>query len=148
MALISQRTRSLPKPWKARSFSFAVAAVGKPVAHRHVGLAGHKRGQKLAGRLGGVGVVAVHHDVVAGVDVAEHRAHHVALALARLAAHDGAVLGRDFGRIVLGIVVVDVDCRLGQLALEVVDHLGDGHCLVVARYKNRHAVWHWTLHYI
>ena len=124
----------------------AVASVGQAVADRHVGLARGERRDEVAGRLGGVGVVAVDHDVVVGVDVAEHGAHDVALALARLAAHDGAVLGRDLRGVVLRVVVVDVDGRLGQLAPEVVDHLRDGHGLVIARYENRDAFAHQSLH--
>ena len=122
-----------------------VAAIGQAIADRHVGLARSERRDEVAGRLGGVGVVTVDHDVVVGVDVAEHRAHDVAFALARLAAHNGAVLGRYLRGVVLRIVVVDVDGRLGQLTLEVVDHLRDGHGLVVARYENRDAFAHQSL---
>ena len=100
-----------------------------------------ERRDEVAGRLGGVGVVTVDHDVVVGVDVAEHRA-------ARRCPCPGAARGAQwrrarraiFGGVVLRIVVVDVDGRLGQLALEVVDHLRDGHGLVVARYENRDAL--------
>ena len=57
----------------------------------------------------GVGVVAVDHEVAGSVDVAEHLAADVALALARLEAHGGAMLARDSGRAVGRVVVVDVD---------------------------------------
>ena len=72
-----------------------VGAVGQAVAHGHVRLAREDRVAEHAGRLGGVGVVAVDHEVAAGVDVAEHLAAHVALALARFEAHRGAVLARN-----------------------------------------------------
>ena len=111
---------------------FAVRAVGQAVAYAHIGLVGHERSQKLRCGLGGVRVVAVHHDVVVGVDVAQHLAHHVALALAAFGPHHGAVLGRDGSGAVGGVVVVDVHGRFGQHAPEVVDHLADGYGLVVA----------------
>ena len=68
-----------------------------------------QRGHQRRGGVGRVGVVAVDHEVVVGLHVAEHRAHHVALALPGLAAHHGAVLAGDLGRAVGGVVVVDVD---------------------------------------
>ncbi len=94
-----------------------------------------------AGRrgLGGVGVVAVDHEVVVGVDVAQHLAHDVALALAALHLDRGPVGARDVAGAVGGVVVVHVDGRLGQHAPEVVDHLGDGHRFVVAGYDDGHA---------
>ncbi len=51
--------------------------------------------QRSFGRLGGVGVVAVDHQVAIGVDVAKHLAAHVALSLTGLKADRGAVLGGD-----------------------------------------------------
>ena len=58
-----------------------------------------------------VGGVAVDQHVDVGVDVGEHAPHHVALALVRLAAHDGAGRARDLDGAVGRIVVVDVDRR-------------------------------------
>lgn len=109
-----------------------VGTVGDTVAHRHVGITIDNGRQQTDGRLGGVGVVAIDHDVAVGVDVAEHRTHDVALASARLAANDCACRGGDVGRAVGGGVVVDVDYGLGQGGAEVAHHLGDGGCLVVA----------------
>ena len=120
----------------------AVGAVGEAVAHRHVGAVGAQRLQERRRGLGRVGVVAVDHQVVVGLDVAEHRAHHVALALAPLEPHDGAVLGGDLRRVVLGVVVVHVDVGVGQDALEVVHHLADGNGLVVAGYEHCNLVCH------
>ena len=117
----------------------AVGAVREAVAHHHVGLVGEKRREQGRGGLGGVGVVAVDHEVGLGVDVAHHLAHDVALALAALHLDRGPVGARDVAGAVGGVVVVDVHGRLGQHAAEVVDHLADGDGLVVAGYDDGHA---------
>lgn len=114
-----------------------VGAVGQAIAHGHVRLARDDRVAERAGRFGGVGVVAVDHEVAGSVDVAEHLAADVALALARLEAHGGAMLARDSGRAVGRVVVVDVDRGPGELAVEVVDDLADGDGLVVAGNDDR-----------
>ena len=111
---------------------FAVGAVGQAVAHGHIGLVVHERGKQCGGGFCRVRVVAVHHEVVVRIDVAHHLAHDVSLALSALGAHDGSVLARDGGRVVGGIVVVHVNVGIRQDALEVVDHLSDGHGFVVA----------------
>ena len=87
----------------------AVSAVRQTVAHHHVGLVVHKRRQKLGRGLGGIGVVAVNHNVVVGVDIAHHLTHDVALPLATLDANLRTMLARDVARAVGGVVVVDVD---------------------------------------
>lgn len=114
-----------------------VGAVGQAVAHGHVRLAREDGVAERAGRFGGVGVVAVDHEVAACVDVAEHLTADVALALARLEAHGGAMLARDSGRAVGRVVVVDVDRGPGEFAVEVVDDLADGDGLVVAGNDDR-----------
>lgn len=81
----------------------------------------------------GVGVVAVGHDVHVGVDVLEHGADHVALALTWLLADDGAFAGGDFRRVVGGVVVVHVDVGARQCCLEITHYLADGDFLVIAR---------------
>lgn len=124
---------------EASSVLGAVGAVGDAVAHRHVGLACGDGGDEGGCRLGGIGVVTVDHEVAVGLDVAEHRAHDVALAPARLAAHDGARGGGDGGGAVGGGVVVDVDRGLGKSRAKVPHHLGDGGGLVVAGDEDGHA---------
>ena len=114
-----------------------VGAVGQSVAYGHVRLSGEDGVAERAGRLGGVGVVPVDHEVAGGVDVAEHLAADVALALARLEAHGGAMLHGDPGRAVGRVVVVDVDRGPGELAAEVVDDLAYGDGLVVAGNDDR-----------
>ena len=116
----------------------AVGAVGDAVAHGHVRRIGRERGQKVAGGLGRVGVVAVDHEVAIGLDVAEHASHHVALALAGLPAHHRPGRRGNVRGAVGGVVVVDVDRRLGQRRAEVGDHLSDGGRLVVARDEHGH----------
>ena len=46
--------------------------------------------RKITRRLGGIGVIAIDHDVVVRVDIAKHLAHHVSFALAGFMAHDSA----------------------------------------------------------
>ena len=77
-----------------------VGAVGKAVTHSHVGRAAKDGLAKGLGCLGGVGVVAVDHQVAIGIDVAKHLAADVAFALTGLKTHRGAVLGGDTRSIV------------------------------------------------
>ena len=70
-----------------------VGAVGKAIAYGHVGRAVKDGLAEGLGRLGGVGVVSVDHQVAIGVDIAKHLAAHVALSLTGLKADCGAVLG-------------------------------------------------------
>ena len=72
-----------------------IGAVGKAVAYGHIGRAVEDRLAEGFGRLGGVGVVSVDHQVAIGVDVAKHLAAHVALSLTGLKAHRGSVFGGD-----------------------------------------------------
>ena len=104
-----------------------IGAVGQAVAHDHIGLARENGSAEGSRRFRRIGVVAVDHEVAVGIDVAEHLATDVALALARLAP-DGGAVGR--------VVVVDVDGRLGQFTAKVVHDLGYRRSLVVARDDN------------
>ena len=80
-----------------------------PGAHHHVRALGLQDVDQLRRILGRIGAVAVGHDIDVGVDVGEHAAHDIALALARLA-HDSRAGGAGLERgQVLGIVVVDID---------------------------------------
>lgn len=69
-----------------------VGAVREAVAHGHVRLSFEDGFAEGTGGLCGVGVVPVDHEVAVGVDVTEHLAAHIALSLARLEAHCGAML--------------------------------------------------------
>ena len=72
-----------------------ICAVGKAVAYGHVGRAVEDGLAEGFGRLGGVGVVAVDHQVAIGVDIAKHLTAHVAFSLTGLKTHRGAMLGGD-----------------------------------------------------
>lgn len=109
---------------------------GEPVADDHVVAVEHL-GHHGGCRVGRVGVVAVGHDVHVRVDVLEHGPDHVALALAGLAAHDGALGCGDLGGAVGGVVVVHVDRSIRQRGLEVAHHLADRELLVKTRKKHR-----------
>ena len=109
---------------------------GEPVADDHVVAVEHL-GHHGGCRVGRVGVVAVGHDVHVRVDVLEHGPDHVALALAGLAANDGALGCGDLGGAVGGVVVVHVDRSIRQRGLEVAHHLADCDLLVKTRKKHR-----------
>ena len=112
-----------------------VGAVGEAVADGHVGLAGLHRTYHLTNEAGGISVVAVDHHVEVGIDITEHRAHHRALALHPLAAHDGTSGGGFGGGVVAAVVVIDVYLGLGELAAEILHDFAYGEALVVARYQ-------------
>ena len=109
---------------------------GKPVADDHVVSVEHL-GDHGRGRVGRVGVVAVGHDVHVRVDVLEHGPDHVALALAGLAAHDGAFGCGNLGGAVGGVVVIHVDRSTRQRGFEISYYLADRDFLVKTRKKHR-----------
>ena len=109
-----------------------VGAVGKAIAHGHVGRAVKDGLAKGLCRFGGVGVVAIDHQVAVGIDVAKHLAAHVALSLTRLKADRRAMLCCDAGSLVRRVIVIDINRRLRKLAVKVVDDLTDRKCFVVA----------------
>lgn len=114
-----------------------VGAVGETVAHGHIRLA-HKDGvAERAGRLGGIRVVAVDHQIAARIDVAKHLAAHVALSLAWFEAHRGTVLQGNLGRAVGRVVIVNVDRGPWELAVEIVYNLANSDGLVVTRNDDR-----------
>ena len=96
-------------------WSFVLLEVGgaQAVADYHVVAFEHliHHGRRRVCR---VGVVAIRHDVHVGVDVFEHGANHVALALPRLLADNRALAGCDFRGAVGGVVVIYVDIGVWQ----------------------------------
>src|SRR5262249_14366335 len=78
----------------------------------------------------------VGHHVHVGFDVREHAANDVALALELFDPYDRARLERARAGLVLGVIVVDVDRRLGQRSTKACDRLGDRYFFVVARNQN------------
>ena len=110
-----------------------VRPVGEAVAHGHVRVSGEDGLAQGARGVRGVGVVPVDHEVAVGVDVAEHLADDVALALARLGHHDGARGGGQLGGAVGGVVVIHVNVGARQCCLEITHYLADGDFLVIAR---------------
>ncbi len=95
----------------------------------------HQRGRHE----GVVSVVAVDQHIDVRLDIGEHPAHHIAFALARFAAHDGAGIPRPLGRLVLGIVVVDVDRGVRQRGAEIAHNQRDGSLLIVAGHEDGNA---------
>lgn len=108
---------------------------GEAVADDHI-IAFEHLGDHGGRGVGRVGVVAICHDVYVRVDVLEHGADDVALALARLPADDRAFGLGDLGGAVRGVVVVHVDGRIRQGSLEVTNNLADGDLLVVTGKKH------------
>ena len=105
-------------------------------ADDHVELLGEEQVDHRRRGLGIVGQVAVGHHINVGVDVGEHAADDVALALLALGADDRAGLGRDLARAVAAVVVVDVDGRAGQRRAEAGDRRRDRRFLIVAGQKH------------
>ena len=89
------------------------------------------------GRIRRIGVVAVRHHVHVGVNVLEHGADYVALALTRFLADDCSFGGSYFRCAVSGVVVVHIHVSARQCGLEITHHLADGDFLVIARQKHR-----------
>ena len=64
----------------------------------------------------------------------------VSLALAGFESDDSAATACDLGGTVGRVVFVDVDGRLGQFAMKIIDHLADGQRLVIAGDDNGNPV--------
>lgn len=98
-------------------------------------------------RVGRIGVVTVSHNVYVGIDILEHGAHDIPLALTRLFTHHGS-----FGRCYLrgtvgGIVVIDVNGRTREGRAKITYHFAYGDLLVVAGEENgdvrdQQVIWH------
>lgn len=119
-------------------WSFVLLEVGgaQSVANHHIVAFEHliHHGRRRVCR---IGVIAICHDVHVGVDVFEHGANHVALALSWLLADDCALAGRDFRRAVGGVVVIHVNVGIRQCCFEIAYHLADGDFFVVTGKKYR-----------
>ena len=85
-----------------------------------------------------VGRVTIDQHVDFGFHVVKHPPHHVALALIGLAADHGARRPRRFDGTIGGIVVINVDRRVGHRRAEIGDNLGNGLLFIVTRDQNRH----------
>ena len=83
-----------------------------------------------------IGTVAVDQQIYVRINVREHAADDVALALQRLLAHDGAGGAGMGGGLIRRVVVIDIDGRRRELGLEGFDHARDREGLVVAGDKN------------
>ena len=81
---------------------------GEAVADHHV-VAFEHLGHHGGRGVGGIRIITVGHDVHVGIDVLEHGADYVALALAWLPADDRAFSRGNFGGAVRRIVVIYVD---------------------------------------
>ena len=121
------------------SFIFLKIGRRETVTHDHVGLMEKHPIRHLPGALRRVCVIAVHHDVTLGIDLPEHAADHVALALSVLMPDDGARSFGDGGRIILRVVVIDIDYRFRQHSPEITYDLLNCFCFIVARYENRNS---------
>ncbi len=86
-----------------------------------------------------IGGIAVDQHIDVGLDVGEHPAHDVALALPALATHDRTRFARDRRGAVARIVVVDVDRGRGQRLAEIRDDGRDRRFLVIAGHQHRDA---------
>jgi len=105
---------------------------GKAVPHYHVRMAEQDFIRHGSGSIGGVGVVAVNHDVALGVDFPEHAPDHIALALEGFAADDGACPAGQCSGIIGGVVVVNIDGSFGKGVFPVSHYFSYGAAFIVA----------------
>ena len=141
MSLKLRPNRPDRRPVKSAVADHVAAAVGLLLlvatgADDHVELLVEEHLDHRRGGGGIVGQIAVGHDIDVGVDVGEHAADDVALALLALGADDGAGLGGGRYGAVAAIVVVDVDGGAGQRLPEAGDRGRDRRFLVVAGQKH------------
>jgi len=103
-----------------------------PAADHHVELLVEKAldQRRNGGRV--VGRVAIGHDIDVGIDVGEHAADDIALALHPFGANNRAGGCGDLTGAIAAVVVVDVDSGVGQRGSETGDRLRDRRFLVVA----------------
>ena len=113
------------------SLVFLEIGGAQTVANHHI-VAFEDLGNHGGRSVGGVGIVAVSHNVHVGVNVLEHGANYIALTLAGLLPDDCTFGSGDLGGAVSGVVIVHVDIGLGQCGLEVTHDLADSHFFVVA----------------
>ena len=114
------------------TFVFLEVGGRKAVADYHVGALLEDWFNHCCCGANWVGVVAINHDVTFGVDFAKHAADDVAFALFVFATDDGASFLGDFGCIVGGVIIVDINCSFGESFFEVGDNFFNGFGFVVA----------------
>ena len=118
-------------------FVFVKIGGGQAVADDHVHVFTEDEVDHLRGAFRGIGVIPVCHDVALGVDVPEHSADDVALALHVFVADNSPCLAGDLRRPVSGIVVINIDGRIGKSSAKVFAHLADRLFFIVAGDQNR-----------
>ena len=104
---------------------------GQTVTNHHIRLMFQYLLRHLCRIFQRVGIVTVDHDIAECIDLAEHPADHIALALPRLRTHHCAGFPGQFRGTVRGIVVIDIDHRLRQSRLRVLYHFRYGLFLVI-----------------
>ena len=122
----------------AETVAAAISGLAAHAAHRrhHVELPVDQHLDQRRCSVGVVGVVAVHQHVDVGLDVREHPPHDMALALRGLMSDARAGCSCDCDGVVARIVVVDINCRLGQRLPEILNHFVDGGFLIITGDKN------------
>ena len=108
-------------------------------AHHHVEVVVDQRVDHARGARGVIGRIAIDQHIDVGIDIGEHAPDHMPLALAALAAHDGAGAARDIDGAVLRIVVVDENFGGRQRFAKIGNDGRDGGFLVEARHQNRNS---------
>ena len=105
--------------------------VGDPGAVDHIQAVLRQQAKHRGCRPRVVGIVAIHQNVCIRLDIGEHAADDVAFALQRFMPHDRSGGPGHARGIVAGVVVVDVNRRLGQRGAKIGDHFRDGDRFVV-----------------
>jgi len=108
-------------------------------ADNHVEPFGQQQADHRRRGLGIIGQVAVGHQVNIGIDVGEHSADDVPLALLPLGPDDRSARDGDFNRPIAAVVIVDVDRGGRERCPKTLDRRADRGFLVEARQKDSNA---------
>ena len=119
-----------------RTFVLFKVGGGKPVADHHV-IAFENFLHHCGSILSRVGVIAIDHYVSISVNILEHGADDISLALARLMTNYCTSLLSQLSSVVSGIIVIHVDSGVGKNSPKISHHLGNSNCFVIAR--NEHS---------
>jgi hypothetical protein len=80
--------------------------------------------------------IAISHHIDVGLHIGEHAADNIAFALHPLCPDDGAGGSGNLYRLVGGVVVIDVDRRIGQRGTKVGHRLRNGRGFIITGQKN------------
>ena len=114
-----------------RSFILRKVCGGKPVPHHHIRIVLKNLVRHLSGILHRIGVVAIHHNVTLRLYFPEHSADHIAFALHVFISDHRAGVPCKLHRAVAGIIVININHRLGQRFSGIPNYFRNGLFLII-----------------